>query len=138
MIFESKNLGTLEYTQEEVIRFEKGILAFEDKKDFLIIRNEDTEFYYLQSLEDAEITFILIDLKDRMPNYNPEVEVEQLADLGEIKNNLGVFNICTVQDQIIDMTVNLLGPIVINLDTNKGKQVIVSKDEYTIKHRLFK
>ncbi len=138
MIFESKNLGTLEYTQEEIIRFEKGILAFEDKKDFLIIKNEDTEFYYLQSLEDAEITFILIDLKDAMPSYNPEVAVEQLSDLGEIKNNLGVYNICTVQGDIKDMTVNLLGPLVINLDTNKGKQVIVSKDEYTIKHKLFK
>ncbi len=138
MVFESKNLGTIEYTKEEVIKFEKGILAFEDKKEFIIIRNEDTEFYYLQSLEDDGITFILADLKDLMPEYNPEVDVDQLVDLGEIKNNLGIFNICTVQDDIKDMTVNLVGPIVINLDTNKGKQVIVAKDEYTVKHKLFK
>ncbi len=138
MIFESKNLGTIEYTKEDLITFDKGILAFEDKKEFVIIRNEETEFYYLQSLEDANITFILIDLKDTMPNYNPEVAVEQLNDLGEINNNLGIYNICTVQDEIKDMTVNLVGPIVVNLDTRKGKQVIVTKDEYSIKHRLFK
>ncbi len=138
MVFESKNLGKIEYTQEEVVKFEKGILAFEDKKDFLIIRNEDTDFYYLQSLEDAEITFILADLKELMPEYNPEVAVEQLVELGEIKNNLAIYNICTVQEEIKDMTVNLVGPIVINLDANKGKQVIVTKDEYTVKHKLFK
>ncbi len=138
MVFESKNLGTIEYTQEDVINFEKGILAFEDNKEFVIIRNEDTEFYYLQSLEDDEVTFILVDLKTAMPNYNPEVEVEQLEDLGEINNNLGIYNICTVQEEMEDMTVNLLGPLVINLDTRKGKQVIVSKDDYSIKHKLFK
>ncbi len=137
MVFESKNLGTLEYNQEDVINFSKGLLAFEDKKEFLVIRNEETEFYYLQSLEDDNITFIMIDLKEAMPNYNPEVEVEQLQDLGEVNHNLGVYNICTVKDNLEEMTVNLVGPIVINLDTKKGKQVIVSKDEYSIKHKLF-
>ncbi len=138
MVFESKNLGTIEYTQDDMVKFEKGILAFDDNKDFVLIRNEETEFYYLQSLEDEQLTFILIDLKDAMPNYNPEVAVEQLADLGEINSNLGIYNICTVQEEIKDLTVNLVGPLVINLDSRKGKQVIVANDEYSVKYKLFK
>ncbi len=137
MVFESNNLGTLEYSEADVIRFEKGILAFEEKKEYLIIQNGETEFYYLQSLEDADTTFILVDLKEVMPNYNPEVELEQLKELGEIKNNLSVYNICTVKGELEEMTVNLLGPIVVNQDTKKGKQVVVTKDEYTVRHKLF-
>ncbi len=138
MVFESKNLGTIEYNEDAIVTFEKGLLGFEEYKKYIVIRNENSEFYYLQSLEEAEVTFILVDLKHVMPNYDPEVELEQLKDLGEIKENLDVYNICTVQDDLEEMTVNLLGPVVINKDTNKGRQVVVTKDEYSIKHKLFR
>ncbi len=139
MVLETKNLGTVEYTQEEIITFEKGILAFEDEKEYLVLRNQETEFYYLQSISNPENTFIIVDLKDVMPSYDPEVDVDQLADLGNIDNNLCVFNMCTLKDSLEEMTVNLLGPVVINMDTKKGKQVVVAKDNgYTVKHKLFK
>lgn len=137
MLLETKNLGKLEYEANEVVRFDKGLLGFENFKDYLVVKNGDTEFYYLQPIDDLETTFVMVDLKDVMPNYNPEVEVEQLKELGEIGHNLGVFNICTVPDHLEEMTVNLLGPVVINMDTKKGKQVVVTKDEYAVKHRLF-
>ncbi len=138
MVIESKNLGVVEYNTEDVINFEKGLLAFEDEKEFVIIRNKETEFYYLQSLKDMEVTFILVDLKDVMPNYDPKVETEFLKDLGEVNQNLQVFNLCTVKENLDELTVNLLGPIVINMDTKKGKQVIVSNDDgYSVKHKLF-
>jgi flagellar assembly factor FliW len=34
------------------------------------------------------------------------------------------------------MTVNLVAPIVLNLETRKGKQVILEDGAYTIKHRV--
>lgn len=139
MVLESKNLGTLEYDEEDVIVFEKGILAFEDDRDYLVLRNGETEFYYLQSVAKPENTFLLVDLKDAMPEYQPEVDLEQLDDLAEINNNLCVFNICTLKESLEEMTVNLLGPVVINMDTKKGKQVIIVKDNnYTVRHKLFK
>ncbi len=138
MVIESKNLGAIEYNVEDVIKFEKGLLAFEDEKEFLVIRNRETEFYYLQSVKDGEVTFILVDLKDVMPNYDPKVEADYLSDLGEVKQNLQVFNMCTVKENLEELTVNLLGPIVINMDTKKGKQVVISNDEgYSVKHKLF-
>ncbi len=138
MFIESRNLGKIDYSESDVLTFEKGILAFEDEKQFIVVRNEDTEFYYMQSVNNPDVTFVLVDLKDVMPNYDPEVEVEQIKDLGEIKNNLNVFNVCTLKEKLEEMTVNLAGPIVINMDTKKGKQVIVAKgDSYTVKHKLF-
>ncbi len=138
MVIKSTNLGEIEYKAEDVIRFEKGLLAFEDEKEFLIIRNRETEFYYLQSVKNGEVTFILVDLKEVMPNYDPKVEVEFLQDLGEVNENLEVFNMCTVKENLEELTVNLLGPIVINMETKKGKQVIIANDEgYSVKHKLF-
>ncbi len=138
MVIESRNLGAIEYEEEDVIKFEKGLLAFEDIKDFIVIRNRETEFYYLQAINDADTTFILVDLKDVMPNYDPKVEADFITDLGEVGHNLQVFNMCTVKENLEELTVNLLGPIVINMDTKKGKQVIISNDEgYSVKHKLF-
>ncbi len=138
MVIESKNLGAIEYNVEDVIKFEKGLLGFEDETEFVIIRNNETEFYYLQSVKNEFTTFILVDLKDVMSNYDPKVEMDFIKDLGEIDHNLQVFNICNVKENLEELTVNLLGPIVINMDTKKGKQVVVSNDEgYSVKHKLF-
>lgn len=138
MVFESKNLGSIEYKIADIITFDKGLFAFENEKDYILIRNEETEFYYLQSLTSEDITFILVDLRELMPEYKPEVSVEQLKNLGEISHNIAVYNICTIKEKFEDITVNLLGPIVINIDNRKGKQVVASRDEYTVKHKLFK
>jgi flagellar assembly factor FliW len=48
-----------------------------------------------------------------------------------------IFSIITVPPQNPQMmTANLLGPIVINGCTRRGKQVIVQDEEYTTRHRV--
>ncbi len=49
-----------------------------------------------------------------------------------------VYNILTIPEQIDKMTANLLGPIIINREDLIGKQVILNDSKYTTKHLLFK
>ncbi len=136
MKLETKNFGTIEFENDAVITFESGLPAFEDKKQFVIIAEPDTDFYYLQCTEDGDLSLVLIDLGGIMPNYNPLVNEEQLQELGKIDNNLSIYNVCVIRDNIENMTINLMAPIVINNDTNKGKQVILENEEYSVKHTL--
>ncbi len=136
MKLETKNFGTIEFEKDAVITFESGLPAFEDKKDFVIIAEPDTDFYYLQCTEDGDLSLVLIDLGGIMPNYNPLVNEAQLQELGQIDNNLAIYNVCVIRDNVENMTINLMAPIVINNDTNKGKQVILENEEYSVKHTL--
>ncbi len=136
MKIETKNFGMIEFEDNAVITFNNGLPAFEDNKKFVIIAEPDTDFYYLQSVEDSNLSLVLLDLSSFMPNYNPLVSEEQLADLGKIDNNLSIYNVCVIKGDIKNMTVNLMAPIVINNDTNYGRQVILENEEYSVKHSL--
>ncbi|MFV0519280.1 MAG: flagellar assembly protein FliW [Lachnospirales bacterium] len=132
----TKNFGTISYDENKVIDFPEGIPAFEEMKKFVILGEPDTDFFYLQSTEDGNLSFVLLDVQKLMPNYDPMVKEEQIFCLGEIKNNISIYNVCVIKDTLENMTVNLMAPIVINNDTNKGKQVILENNEYSIKHSL--
>lgn len=129
--------GEVEVNEQCIYTFDNGIYGFFDLKKFALITEEDSDFVYLQSIDDVESIFILYDYARYNSLYNPIVSNEQVQPLGELKNNLLVYNICTVRDNIEDMTVNLIAPIVINEDTRKGAQVIVENDNYTTRHKFF-
>ncbi|MFV0439881.1 MAG: flagellar assembly protein FliW [Lachnospirales bacterium] len=136
MKLETKNFGSIEFDEKQTINFPEGLPAFEKNKDYILIAEPETDFCYLQSIEDSNLTFVLIDLKTLKPDYDPMVVEEQLSCIGEIKENLSIYNICVIKDTIKNMTVNLMAPIVINNDSNKGKQVILENKDYKVKHNL--
>ena len=52
------------------------------------------------------------------------------------KEMLADFVIITIPENIEDISANLLGPVVINCETNVGRQVISLNTDYTTKHRI--
>jgi flagellar assembly factor FliW len=73
-----------------------------------------------------------------MPDYNPLVEPDEVSELGELGDAaLEIYNITVIPEEIKQMRVNLKAPIVINPVTMKGKQIIVSNDEYNVRHYIF-
>ena len=52
----------IEVDEKDIIEFRQGIPAFEHLKRYIIISLEDdTHFYWLQSIDDGDIAFILAD-----------------------------------------------------------------------------
>ncbi len=139
MKLQTKNFGEIEVNENETIIFENGIPGFEDKTKFTLITNSDNQaFCWLQSLEDSSLAFVLLDVGSVMPEYNPQIESNNLNDIGKIDNNLLIYNVVVIPEKAEEMSVNLKAPIVINTDSRKGKQVIVNNDEYAVKHYIFK
>lgn len=143
MKINTKHFGEMEIDDNKVIFFEEGIPGFPDLRKFTLIseiNNDNTEspFFWLQSLEEKEIAFILIDLFNVMPDYNPIVEREIVSSLGKCeKDDLIIYNIVVIPSDINKLSVNLKAPIVININTNKGKQIIANNEEYPIKFYLY-
>ncbi|WP_250278456.1 flagellar assembly protein FliW [[Clostridium] colinum] len=142
MTIKTKFFGDIDVDDNKVITFKDGLPGFENITKFLFMTDEDenSPFSWLQSIEDIDIVFTLFNVFKVLPDYNPNVDIELLDTLGDIKDeNLAIYCIATIPPKNVkEMTINLKAPIVINLDNNNAKQVICNNEEYPIKYYVHK
>jgi flagellar assembly factor FliW len=135
----SSRIGQVEYRPEETLWFEEGLYGFEHLKRFILVQGgADTFFHYLVSLDDPQVVFVVCDPKAVVADYVLSIQKREYDLLG-VKDpvQLLTFVIATIPDRVEDMTVNMLGPILVNAENFKGKQVIDQNPEYATKHRVF-
>lgn len=140
MIFKTKYHGELEYNEDEIIIFPKGIPSFSELSKFIIKPIEgNEEFSLLHSLESHETGFIVVS------PFLIEDQYEFILDEGVIKNlkiqsqeEVLVLNTVTLSSEVKDITTNLAAPIIINIKTKIGEQIILNNIKYKIKHPLIK
>ncbi|MCP2239203.1 flagellar assembly protein FliW [Thermoanaerobacterium thermosaccharolyticum] len=140
MNIKTKNFGLVSYNEEDVIYFDDGIPGFEGLKSFILLSvDEYTPFKWLQSLDDTNIAFVIIDPKVVVKDYKVEINEEtvKLLDIKDL-NHILVFAIVVIPDEIEKMTANLKAPIIINAENNKGMQILLDNDDYMIKHPILK
>lgn len=141
MLLNTKNFGEIKINEENIIHFPEGILGFEEEKQFVIIKDEDEQnpFHWLQSVQNPELAFIIINPFFVFPDYDIVLSksVQEKLKIDDEKDVV-VYSIVVVPEDIEKMTTNLLGPIVININKKLGKQVILDDDRYTTKHYIFK
>ena len=133
--------GEIEIDESKIITFEDGIIGFPDMKKFTLIFDEEKEgrpsISWLQSMDEPEIAFPVMDPLFVCETYNPSVEEDLLKNLGTIKeDNLYVLVTVTVPQNIKELAVNLKAPIVINTDTRKASQIIV-EDDLPVRYRIY-
>ncbi len=141
MILKTKNFGEIEIDEKNIIHFPEGILGFEEEKQFVMIKDEDEQnpFQWLQSVQNPELAFVIINPFFVFPDYDIVLSKSVQEKLKiEDEKDVAVYSIVVVPEDIEKMTVNLLGPIVININKKLGKQVILDDDRYTTKHYIFK
>jgi flagellar assembly factor FliW len=139
----TRDFGDIEIADEKVISFPNGLPGFPDCTQFALIvdpvqlTEESMVFYWLQSLDDADTAFCLIDLEKVMPEYNPLVDEEEIGILGLDDNTeILIYNMVVIPSDPKEMTVNLKAPIVINSNTRQGMQIICQNDDYEMRYRL--
>lgn len=141
MLIQTKYLGEINVTEDQIINFPQGILGFEQHGEFVILNIIDNDnFKILQDLKHPEIAFFLINPWDFYKDYAVDLPDEELGKI-EIfpneDNDIAVFNIVTLGKTFQESTSNLLAPIVINTKNKKGKQFIQNDTIYTTRHSLF-
>ena len=138
-VITTKNFGDLEYDVAEVLEFPSGLPGYPEDKRFVMRVMEDTQetFYWLQSIDDGDICFPLMDVYKILPDYDPHVNPEELADIGVIVGNaLDIYNIAVIPDDISQTRVNLRAPVIINRNTRKCKQIVCTNEDYLIRYMV--
>lgn len=135
----SSRLGLIEYEESEVIVMAVPILGFPDLTRFLLVSDDETlPFYWLQSLDDPAVAFVMIDVPTFFTDYSPNYSKTHLRQIGcDNLENVHQFGIVVVSNDPEKTTVNLKAPVIISLVTKKCAQIVLDDDRYEIKTSLF-
>ena len=139
MIVQSTRFGELDIPEEQILVFPQGVLGFPAEKQFALMEYKpDSPFYILQSLADADLTFLMINPFAFFNDYEFAMDDALMAEIGVTADNPPtVFNIATVKDKIEQMTINLAGPVLVNLRERKAAQWVIEKTAFPTKYPLF-
>lgn len=142
MLIHTKVFGEVEITEDKIITFPGGIIGFPDLQRFTLLHDEEqgvsAGIRWLQSLDEPGFAMPVMDPLVVKPDYDPMVDDELLAGIGEITpDNLLVLVTVKVPSDLTQMSVNLQGPIVINVDERKACQIIVDSSKYPVRFPIY-
>lgn len=140
MTLSNTRFGEIEYSADDIITFADGVIGFPNNTRFLLLNHKpNTPFRWLQSIEDSALAFLVAFPEVIAPGYAPEIEnsIAQELELTEETPQMVLTTVTIPPGRPEEMTTNLLGPIIINGATMQAKQVILTDEAYTVKHRVF-
>lgn len=135
----TKYFGEIDYEEDEILTFPKGVYGFEEEHRFLLLpfAGGENTLLSLQSLDTPQLAFVMVDPFALDPGYAPELQPEELRQLNVAdSHDLYYYAMCVVKDPVSDSTVNLRCPVAINGDTCQGLQVIMEDEQYSMRHPL--
>ncbi len=138
MKIQTTRFGEIELDDNKLISFPRGILGFDHLKAYFLMDYKDTPIKWLQSRDDPDVAFMVVDPFLFFPDYVPELsqveknllEIQDPADLAV----LAIMNVDRNQKQPV--TLNLQAPLVFNANDMKGFQVVLEKSKFSVKEAV--
>lgn len=139
MKISTTRFGTIEVSEKEVIHMPNGMIGFSDERRFIILRHaEGSPFIWFQSIANPNLAFVLLDPFLLEPNYKIDLQEEDKKDLGlkETSDGIQALVVLNISNngKSLNITANLLAPIVINIEARRAKQVILFNSTYSHRH----
>ena len=118
----------------------QGLFGFADLRNLdLVYDEEELPFMWLREEKKDGLAFIVLEPGGIIPNYSVEVSDADVNVLGITgPEDTMILNIVTLPpDQAGKISLNLVGPIIVNRRTLVGKQCIINNhDEFSARHLL--
>jgi flagellar assembly factor FliW len=133
----TKAYGLIDVDERQKIIFPQGLFGFEKLKDYLLLDAERQPFYWLQSMDEEDVAFVLVNPFLFRPDYEVNISNEELDEIGiRSPEKALILSIVTIPSDGNPMTANLQGPLIINRDTRMGKQAALADDRWKTKHDI--
>lgn len=137
MKIDTKYFGEMDVSESEIIHFPEPIPGFEGSSEYIIIRfyDDDDSLLCLQSLNQVNLAFVLVNPFYLIEDYVPSFTLEDLKTLeAELDTPVAFYAIAVAHDNWVDSTVNLRCPIAVNPTKRLGKQLIMDDSTYSMRH----
>lgn len=141
MKFNTVRFGEIDIDENRIFEFVLPIIGFDTLKKFVILEpGKETLFKWLQSVDDPTLAFPIISVSTLNIDYSIDLP-DNVVDMLEVTSveSLLVMNITSIpQDDPKGTTINLLAPLIFNVDTQKAGQIVLSGSGYDISYPMFK
>jgi flagellar assembly factor FliW len=124
--------GEIEYDPDNTLLFPEGLVGFENLRKFIVMPNEkEGPLFWIQSVEDPQIAFILTDPTNFYYDYKviPDGRERQKLGIDEEGECLVVSVVTVSTDRKV--TLNLAAPILFTPETNRALQVILEGTSFS-------
>lgn len=138
MDIETTRFGRLSVDDQRVITFPKGLLGFPEYARYALIQTgEENYFFWLQSVDDPNLAFVVTDPTIFFKDYGFSLKDETRQELGLSEPAcLQVFVIC---NKVGDwLTGNLQGPLVVNAQNRTAQQIVLNEKKWTTRQPLLR
>lgn len=130
----TKSNGIVNVSDDKLLEFPFGLLGFEQNKKFALIESEYEPFIWLQSLEEKNLAFLMIDPFLICNTYEADIDDEVLEKIGtKSPEDIIIMTIVTIPSDGSHITANFLGPVVINRKNRKCMQFVLNDNKWSTK-----
>ena len=131
----TRDLGEIEIDEKDIVTFTGPIFGFEKYRRFVFLYQEEIveNFIWLQSVEEPELCFILVQPDLITDHYQPQLPKEAKTLLGD--GDWMCWLIVSLREPFQDSTVNLRSPIVVNPALRQAAQFVL-EGNLPIRHPL--
>lgn len=141
MQFTTSRFGVIEFPEECVMQFPEGVLGFPLETRYILLEHdaEGSPFKWLQSLDNADLAFIVIDPLIVDARYAFEIDLDTERMIGTCAaENCAVMAIVNIpHGEPMRMTANLKAPLVVNVENRTGRQVVLGSNMFAISTPIF-
>lgn len=140
MKIKTSKFGEIEVDEDSCFEMVSPILGYEDEKKFVLIEHrENSHFKWFQSIKTPELAFAVtfagffgIDYSFELPD-----DVQESLKITEADDVLTLNTVVIPYENPKASTINLLAPLIFNIHSRKGAQIILTNPNFKIDHPLF-
>jgi len=139
VLIKSAIVGELQVAADQIITFNGGLPGFPDSQRYVLVKTcLGAPFSILQSVDNPEVAFVVVDPAFFVPEYRPKNGVNVLKDLQAVSfEDLQILVTMTIPPgRPGEMTANLMSPLMVNPALGLGKQVVIDKPLYSYQHPI--
>ncbi len=128
MKIQTSRFGILDVSDETLLIFPSGLVGFPAFRRFVVLdAAEDSDYQWLQSVDEPSLAVVIVDVHLLQPEFRIDVPDEGLAELDMTQTDpISIMAVVTIPSgEPNQATANLRAPLVVNLRTRKGKQMIL-------------
>jgi flagellar assembly factor FliW len=128
MTIQTGRFGEIEVSEDTLLTFPTGLVGFPAVKEFVVLDvAEDCQYQWFQAVKEPDLALVIIDVHLLNPEFQAQISDEGLTELGITQTDpvliMAVVTIPSGEPE--HATANLRAPLVVNLRTRKGKQLIL-------------
>lgn len=135
MLINTTRFGRVSVEDSGLIRFEQGLIGMESCRQWILLADAGNDaLAWLQSTDRPEVALAVVSPRRFVPDYQVRVSRRDIASLGPIEpESLQVLVILNQHRE--GLTLNLKAPLVVHLESRRGRQV-VAKNDHEVRYVL--